>query len=98
MSKIIDISNLYPARPNGLPSLGRSRLHPAVRGLSLAPFEPTIDRVDLSDEGIRLSRAASEQDARIARRAQIVADIAAGTYITPHKIDVTVDRLLDILA
>ncbi|UCF33600.1 MAG: hypothetical protein JSV78_14835 [Phycisphaerales bacterium] len=98
MSKIIDISNLYPARPNGLPSLNRARLHPADRELSLVPFEPTIDRVDLSDEGIRLSRATSEQDARIARRAQIVADIAAGTYITPDKIDVTVDRLLDILA
>jgi hypothetical protein len=98
MSKIIDISNLYPAQPNGLPSLDRSRLHRAVRELSLAPSGPTIDRVDLSDEGLRLSRAALEEDARIARRAQIVADIAAGTYITPDKIDVTVDRLLDVLA
>jgi hypothetical protein len=98
MSKIIDISNLYPVRLNGLSPLNRARLHPADRGLSLAPFEPTNDRVDFSDEGLRLSRIASGREARIARRAQIVAEIAADTYITPDKIDATVDRLLDILA
>jgi len=55
------------------------------------------DAVDLSPTGIALSQADVQSRVRIARTYEIRAEIKAGTFMTPGRIDGTVERLLDIL-
>ena len=54
-------------------------------------------RVELSDLGSLLSRTIEASGARLGRIANIRAAIDAGTYETPTKIAVVVDRLLEQL-
>jgi anti-sigma28 factor (negative regulator of flagellin synthesis) len=54
------------------------------------------DRVELSGMG-HLLGALKSNDVRADKVASIKAQIEAGTYETPDKIDVAVDRLLDDL-
>ena len=88
-------------RPSGLdPTL--TRLQPELvarqQGPSAGPqaAEPACDRVELS-----AAAASAEQTAPSESAAQLVQDvrarIAAGTYLTPDKIDVAVDRLYQAL-
>lgn len=56
---------------------------------------PVGDIVELSPTGIALSRAQSRL--RIIRIGEIRAEIKAGTFLTPERVDGTVERLLEIL-
>ena len=58
---------------------------------------PVEDTVELSPAGIALSRADVQSRLRIARISEIRAEIRAGTFLTPERIDGTIERLLEIL-
>jgi flagellar biosynthesis anti-sigma factor FlgM len=61
------------------------------------PGEPADDRLEISETGQILSSLQPDSVIRADRVAQIRQAIADGTYETPDKIDLTVDRLLDVL-
>ena len=58
---------------------------------------PVEDTVELSPTGIALSRADVQSRLRIIRISEIRAEIIAGTFLTPKRVDGTVERLLEIL-
>jgi hypothetical protein len=58
---------------------------------------PVEDIVELSAAGIALSRADVESRLRIAQIYEVRAEIKAGTFVTPERMDGTVERLLEIL-
>ena len=58
---------------------------------------PVEDTVELSPAGIALSRAEVRSCVRRARISEIRAEIKAGTFLTPERLNGTVERLLDIL-
>lgn len=62
-----------------------------------ATGSPVQDTVELSPAGIALSRADGQSHVRIARTLEIRAEIKAGTFLTPERVDGTVERLLEIL-
>jgi len=55
----------------------------------------TVDRLDISAAAEAAARAAESGDVRQELVRDIRAQIAAGTYETPAKLDAAVDRLLD---
>lgn len=55
----------------------------------------TMDQLDISREADLVSRARGIPDIRADRVASIRAQIEAGTYETPQKLEVAVGRLLD---
>jgi hypothetical protein len=57
-----------------------------------------VDDVEVSDLGSVLARLAETPGVRVGKIARIRAEIAAGAYESPEKIDATVDRLLGELA
>jgi len=58
---------------------------------------PVQDTVELSPTGIAFSRADVQSRLRIVRIDEIRAEIKAGTFLTPERVDGTVERLLEIL-
>jgi len=58
---------------------------------------PGEDRVEISNLGALLSQARDLPDVRVERIARIRAEIAAGTFETPERIEGTVGRLLEEL-
>ena len=58
---------------------------------------PIEDTVELSPTGRALSRADVQSRLRIIRISEIRAEIKAGTFLTPNRVDGTVERLLEIL-
>lgn len=69
-----------------------------------APTPPEVNRSDVSDqldispEAEMLIRARELPEIRAERVAQIRAAIAAGTYETPDKLEIAINRLLDEIA
>jgi hypothetical protein len=53
--------------------------------------------VELSPAGIALSWADIQSPQRFARLCDLRAEIKAGTFLTPERMDGTVESLLDIL-
>ena len=68
-----------------------------------APVQPqqaparTNDTVEISQVARLLSKVAEIPEVRAEKIASVRAQIEAGTYITPEKIDITVERLLQEL-
>lgn len=62
------------------------------------PSGPVSDQVEISDEGLALSRAVDHSTHRIMRIAAIRDEIRSGEYETPERIEGTVDRLLRVLS
>jgi len=58
---------------------------------------PVQDTVELSPAGLALSRAEVRSCVRRARILDIRAEIKAGAFLTPERVDGTVERLLEIL-
>lgn len=56
------------------------------------------DELQISDAGNLIDQVRSLPDIRQDRVAQIRESIAAGTYLTPDKLDSAVERLLDEVA
>lgn len=80
------------------PALGRAA---ASRGAGAAGRAPAAgagnDSVELSVTAKLLSKMSSVPDTRSDLVSRVRAEIAAGTYETPEKIEATVDALLDEL-
>ncbi len=90
MAEITNISNITPiavrSRESYPQSVGRQT---ATQGIE--------DRVEISEAGRVLAR---HEDASSYRRARVEAvrqEIDAGTYVTPERIQGTIDRLLELL-
>ena len=58
---------------------------------------PVEDIVELSPAGIALSRAGVQFPPRLSRISEIRAEVKAETFLTPERMDGTVERLLEIL-
>ncbi len=90
MSDIPPISNTL--RPSDTP-LGQMEPNKAeAKRPDLA-----MDRVEISEMGQMLSTLEPETDIRVDKVTEIREAILNGTYETPEKIDITVDRLWDKL-
>lgn len=88
------MNDIPPIQSTGqLSGYTSQRLSPAR---SVLPEEQT-DRLEISDTGQILSTMAPDSSIRADRVAEIRQAIANGTYETPEKIDITVDRLLNVL-
>lgn len=59
------------------------------------PSSETVDQLDISQEAEIASRMHDIPEIRADRVAAIRAEIEAGTYETPEKLDTAVSRLLD---
>ena len=53
-----------------------------------------VDRVEISPIARMMSEVAALPDIRAEKVAQVRAEIQAGTYITPEKLDIAIERLL----
>lgn len=83
-------AHLHGPQPLGPPHVGRaSRSDPA------AASEPIRDELHISDAARAAEMLQGVPDIRQDRVAEIRAQIAAGTYETPDKLDVALERLLD---
>jgi negative regulator of flagellin synthesis FlgM len=71
--------------------------HAPFRGQSASPSSSTSgsDRVEISPAAQAAIEAAEAGDVRVDLVNQIRAQIASGTYETPAKLDVALNRLLD---
>ena len=90
---------------NGPGSIGRTqgtfpanRAHHAEPAQARRPHFLGADELDISREADALSRAHEADGIRSSRVAEIRAQIEAGTYETPEKLEAAVERLLDELA
>ncbi len=75
-------------------SLSGQRPPPAKQGVA---EEQPQDSLEISETGRILSELGSDSNIRASRVAEIRQAIADGTYETSDKIDVTVNRLMDVL-
>lgn len=74
--------------------LDRDRTGPVARRQTATPTrEPQTDSVEISAAASQYDPRVEAARATAARIANIQSQIAAGTYLTPDKIDVAVDRL-----
>ncbi len=90
MSEINHIPSLFPANPasSALREHESSRTRLGV---------PTRDTVEFSHAGMALARAVEDSSLSLARTRVIRAEIHAGTFETPARIEGTVERLLDVI-
>ena len=74
--------------------------HRASRPQPTQPSQPVqqADQLDISHEAELASQLHDVPEIRADRVAELRAQIQAGTYETPEKLDVALDRLLDELA
>ena len=56
---------------------------------------PTVDQLDLSPAALAASRLAEAPEIRTDLVAQLKAQIADGSYDSPERLDLALDRLLD---
>lgn len=87
--------NINPIQPaNGMIPVTGPRLE-AVRPGGAIPNGIGVDRVEISPIARMMSEISALPDIRAERVAQVKAEIQAGTYITPEKMDIAIDRLLE---
>ena len=89
MSLIINISQAYPSVPPIAPPT------PRANAARIAANRYLSDAAELSHTTLRKVVALSSL--RIATTTAIRAEIEAGTYETPQRIEGTVERLLDVI-
>jgi negative regulator of flagellin synthesis FlgM len=93
MSSINGINSVNPIRPAA---------QPVSRPASTEPAEPAApmrasDRLELSSAGHLMHTLRTSNDIRMDKVASIRAHIEAGTYETPEKLAIAIERLLDDL-
>lgn len=67
----------------------------AVKPGGTVPSSIGADRVEISPIARMMSEISALPDIRAERVAQVKAEIQAGTYITPEKLDIAIDRMLE---
>ena len=90
MSEIISIGNLYSLPPVPREVSVREARVPVHR-------TPDGDTAEFSRTAEALARAVMESSLKIARTRAIRAEIEDNTFVTPERINGTVDRLLDVI-
>lgn len=83
-----------PTHLNGAQPIGPPHASRFSAGQKVAQ-EPIADEVQISDAARLAEQAGGAADIRYDRVAEIRAQIAAGTYETPEKLEIAVSRLLD---
>ena len=76
----------------------RSREHAPLHSNAVTDASAAADRVELSEMGTFLSAIRDLPDIRVEKIAAVRAQVDAGTYETPEKVQATVTRLLDEIA
>lgn len=92
---ILNIANIL-GTPGASPATGATAANVSDRVIS-GREDIDHDSVEFSPEGLALSRATGRSSLRLARQQSIRAEINAGTYLTPERLQGTVERLLDVL-
>lgn len=86
-------AHVHAAQPLNAPH----RTAPA-QGPTSSPYTGGVDQLDISPEADFVAQARDLPEIREDRVAQIRAQIEAGTYETPEKLDIALSRLLDEIA
>ena len=95
--KDIEMVNIGPIQASGpMQSISGPRLDGVKPGGALPSGIP-IDRVEISQIARLISEVSSMPEVRAEKIAQVKVEIEAGTYITPEKIDIAVERMLQDL-
>jgi negative regulator of flagellin synthesis FlgM len=89
---MVDIGPIQAA--NGMTPVTGPRLE-AIKPGSSIPNGLPVDRVEISPIARLMSEVSALPDIRAERVAQVRAEIQAGTYITPEKLDIAIGRLLE---
>ena len=89
---MVDIGPIQAA--SGMIPVTGPRLEAVKPGGSI-PNGLGVDRVEISPIARLMSEVSALPDIRAERVAQVRAEIQAGTYITPEKLDIAVERLLE---
>ena len=89
--------NIGPIEPTGsMTPLTGARLNSVKPGQPI-PNNIPVDRVEISSIARLMSEVSQLPEIRAEKVAQVRAQIEAGTYITPEKLDIAVARLLEDL-
>ena len=89
---MVDIGPIQAA--NGMTPVTGLRLESVKLPGSVAN-NPPVDRVEISPIARLMSEISALPDIRAEKVVQVRAEIQAGTYITPEKLDIAIDRLLE---
>jgi negative regulator of flagellin synthesis FlgM len=84
-----------PSHLHGPQTIGAPHRTPATANPPQAGRSGPVDQLDISPQADLVSRTREVPAIREAKVAAIKADIAAGTYETPEKLEAALDRLLD---
>ena len=84
-----------PAHLHGAQPIGPPHKSPASQPSSRPDSTPISDEVEISDAARLVEEARQVPEIRQDRVDAIRVQIAQGTYETPEKLDVAVERLLD---
>jgi negative regulator of flagellin synthesis FlgM len=90
---IYGTAHVHTAQPLNAPH----RAAPA-QGPTNSPYSGGVDQLDISPEADFVAQTRDLPEIRADRVAQIRAQIEAGTYETPEKLDLALSRLLDEIA
>ena len=80
----------------GMQSISGARLEGVKPGGAIQNNLP-VDRVEISQIARLMSEVSSLPEVRAEKIVQVRAQIEAGTYITPEKLDIAVERMLEDL-
>ena len=89
---MVDIGSIQAA--GGMTPVTGPRLE-AVKPSSSIPNGLPVDRVEISPIARLMSEVSALPDIRAEKVAQVRAEIQAGTYITPEKMDIAIERLME---
>lgn len=93
--KVFEMVNIGPIEAaGGMTPISRTRLE-ATKPSGGIPNSIPVDRVEISQIARLMSEVSSLPEVRAEKIAQVRAEIEAGTYITPEKLDIAVERLLE---
>ena len=96
-TKAFEMVNVGPIQaPGGMQPINGPRLD-GVKPRGAIPNSIPVDRVEISQIARLMSEVSSLPEVRAEKIAQVRAEIEAGTYITPEKVDIAVERMLEDL-
>ena len=94
-AKVLEMVNVGPIEAaGGMTPISRTRLE-ATKPSAGIPNSIPVDRVEISQIARLISEVSSLPEVRAEKIAQVRAQSEAGTYITPEKLDIAVERLLE---
>jgi negative regulator of flagellin synthesis FlgM len=86
-----------PAHIHGPQSINAPHRPMNASAATSAPRAAEVDQLDISPEADMVSRAREMSDIRQNVVSRVRAEIEAGTYETPEKLDIALGRMLDEL-